>query len=258
VKQWDHCTICLNVVEDGVVCPSGDLFCKRCVYEYIMSQKKVNRKLLRAWEDQKNQKAKNVEEKLNMKLIEKFLEFERLDSGFVTNTEIKKQRNPIMLQGDDVGMEVRTDRQSVFQEKDNVKCNAYWVPQNLPSHTNAVKRPTMQVLCPGCCNELKVKMLFEVRFTKVKIDSDAPKFRFMCPNCRKGLSNSSKVCVLSKCAHGLCLYCIKHFVSKERQCPICEKRCKKRHVIPLQVGGTGFAGSGAKYVTKEFRPANQG
>merc|ERR1719233_154179 len=53
VKQWDHCTLCLNVVEDAVVCPSGDLFCKSCVYEYIVCQKKAQRKQLKAYEDQK-------------------------------------------------------------------------------------------------------------------------------------------------------------------------------------------------------------
>jgi len=259
VKQWDHCTICLNVVEHALVCQSGDLFCKGCVYGYIFSQKAKNQDRKRARKKQVALKAKLEEQNEQKEQIEKFLAFERFESGVVTEIKRRKRRNHIKIQGDDVGMEVRNDRQTVFQEEDDNKINSYWIPQNLPTHTpTLIKKPTMQVLCPGCSKQLKLKSLINVRFTKVKIDSNRPKHRFMCPSCRKGLSNSSKVCALAKCAHALCLYCIKHFVAKDKQCPICEKKCKKKHVIPLKVGGTGFAASGAKYETKEFKPLNQG
>jgi len=259
VKQWDHCTICLNVVEHALVCKNGDLFCKGCVYGYIFSQKARHQKKKRACKTQIALKAKLEEEKAQKEEIAKFLAFERFESGVVTEVKQRRRRDHTHLQGDDVGVQVRHDRQTVFQEKDDKKINAYWIPQNLPVHNpTIIKKPTMQVLCPGCCTELKLKSLVNVRFTKVKIDSNSATHRFMCPSCRKGLSNSSKVCALSKCAHALCLYCIKNFVAKDKQCPICEKKCKKRHVIPLKTGGTGFAASGAIYETKEFKPTNQG
>lgn len=95
------------------------------MYEYIVCQKKAHRKQIRAYEDQKIMKVKLAEKKIELRRVEKFLAFERLDSGVLANASMKKQRNPIMLQGDDVGMEVRTDRQSVFQEKDDLKSKAY-------------------------------------------------------------------------------------------------------------------------------------
>jgi len=255
IKKWDHCTLCLKVAEDAMVCPKGDLFCKACIYEYIYSKKKANEKQLRAYHEQNILEDKLGEEHRQKEEIDKFLAFERLESGVVTTCKAKEQRNHVQLKKDDVGSQLTSERRTVFQDnKAEMKVNAYWCPQVLPSqHQAKVKRPAMRVLCPGCCDDIKLKKLIAVRFTKIPVDTKSDKDRFMCPSCRNTLTNKSKVCVLSKCAHAICLYCVKNFVAKEKQCPICGHKCKKKHVIQMKCGGTGFTASGQQMTTKESK-----
>ena len=67
---------------------------------------------------------------------------------------------------------------------------------------------------------------------------------FECASCSKVLTNATKCGCLRKCGHILCLQCIKQFVSKSKSCTVCDEPCKKKHVIMLLCGGTGFSAHG--------------
>ena len=67
---------------------------------------------------------------------------------------------------------------------------------------------------------------------------------YECGSCAKILTNAAKSVCLSKCGHVICLECVKKFVSKTKTCVICDEPCKKRHIIILASGGTGFAAHG--------------
>lgn len=74
LKQWDECCICLHTGVDPMcwyafitllLCVSclfvfcsqeGHLFCKECVYEYLVNQKKELEKAKKIWELQGKQK----------------------------------------------------------------------------------------------------------------------------------------------------------------------------------------------------------
>lgn len=69
---------------------------------------------------------------------------------------------------------------------------------------------------------------------------------YECGSCGKVLTNAIKSGCLSKCGHIVCLECIKKFVAKNKCCSVCDTPCKKKHVIILSSGGTGFAAHGNK------------
>lgn len=118
--------------------------------------------------------------------------------------------------------------------------------------------PDMNTYCPGCNKTLKLKYLKSCEFTlcvndqsikqcvsngngsKMKYDQ-----KFMCGSCQRTLTNSIRSVCLSKCGHIICVICFQKFVIESKACVVCDEPCrKKKHVIILASGGTGFAGNG--------------
>lgn len=142
----------------------------------------------------------------------------------------------------------------------------------------------MNTYCPGCNKPLKRKQLTPCKFTLTKQDDpqildkirngndedkdmkkkkkkrNKGKFRdsmtvgdmnlnkednlYECGSCGKVLTNAIRSACLSKCGHVVCLECIKKFVAVSKSCSICDEPCKKKHVIILSSGGTGYAAHG--------------
>ena len=140
----------------------------------------------------------------------------------------------------------------------------------------------MNTYCPGCNKPLKRKQLVSCNFTLTKQDdidingeSESLKKKkkkkkkktknrlsdninlgndnlnkednlYECGSCGKILTNSIRSACLSKCGHILCLECIKKFIVINKHCSICDEPCKRKHVIILSSGGTGYAAHGNK------------
>ncbi|KAL1903114.1 hypothetical protein Sste5346_000398 [Sporothrix stenoceras] len=51
------CSLCLELAEDPVACPSGDIFCRECALNNILSQKKEMRRLEKAREQEEKERA---------------------------------------------------------------------------------------------------------------------------------------------------------------------------------------------------------
>ena len=143
----------------------------------------------------------------------------------------------------------------------------------------------MSTFCPGCNKPLRRKQLVSCHFVQTVHDdgSIANKVRsgqgaehaqkekkrmsdlgvvkdrgggeealFECASCSKSLTNSTKCACLSRCGHVVCLECVRQFVAKHKVCAACDEPCKKKHVIILKRGGTGFAAHGHQMeVTKK-------
>jgi nitric oxide synthase-interacting protein len=82
--------------------------------------------------------------------------------------------------------------------------------------------------------------------------------RWMCPSCRNGLTNATKMACLAKCGHVLCMPCVQTLVLKDGACINCGKDCREKDIIPLELGGTGFSATQKVESVKQLTPAFQG
>jgi len=258
IKEFDHCTICHKVSKDARVCPKGDIFCMKCIYEFIYVKKQQNVKQLEAWKEQKKVENMLEDEEHKKDQIERFLAFERLEAGVVVQTRMKQSRNPVKLGKEDVGAAITKERQSIYQEvehhmkRDNTTDSSFWVPDKISDNNKSpIKKPHMQVQCPGCSEPLRLKKLVRAKFTQCNVTDSNSRERWMCPCCKKTLTNSIRCSVLAKCGHVVCITCLSKFVAKEKTCVICSVPCKKKHVVVLKSGGTGFAASGTQMESRE-------
>ena len=73
---------------------------------------------------------------------------------------------------------------------------------------------------------------------KIKLDSEEKEF--ICPICKKTLSQQ-KLAALKKCGHTMCLDCIKKYCIQDKTCAEWSEKWKKKDVILLKESGTGYA-----------------
>jgi len=64
IKPFDACCLCLKPLIDPLACPKGHTFCKECILECLLAQKKDIKRKLIAHESQKKQEKEEEEEKL--------------------------------------------------------------------------------------------------------------------------------------------------------------------------------------------------
>jgi nitric oxide synthase-interacting protein len=75
MREYDACYLCLQRARDPLCCSHGHLFCKECIYENILAQKKeIKRKqlLLEARQNEETESAKRKEEEAREALITDF------------------------------------------------------------------------------------------------------------------------------------------------------------------------------------------
>lgn len=294
-KDFDHCSICLHAAVEPLACPKGHLFCKECIYESLMAQKEHQKRQMRLFEEQvkaaEDEKRKTeAEEKAKEAQL-----FAQLESGILPSSGAafsrKAQnvdaslvpagyeayetadgrvyvvdRNLVRTHSEASGPEAKAER------KKYLPC--YWIPSLTPEPGQAklVTKPSTQTCCPEGKHVLRVKHLRPVRFTPApapvaasaadrergKEDAKAARpatDRSICPSCRNGFTNASKLGCLKPCGHVLCMQCVSELVLKDGACVDCGAPCTDKDVIRLQSGGTGFAATGAVIAQKQLTPA---
>ena len=108
---------------------------------------------------------------------------------------------------------------------------------------------------------LKIKDLIPVKFTPIDDGDDRPMVakaeRYKCAVTHDTLGNSVPCAVLKNTGRVVTLDCVEKLIKKDMRCPFTGEKLKESDIIPLQRGGTGFAGSGVKLEAKKDGPVMQ-
>jgi len=294
VKHFDACSLCLQPVVNPLCCLKGHLFCKVCIYESLLSQKKEIKKQKKLYDSQEQQlKEQQLLEKEKRREAE-LAAFDKSESGIlpethqifkplpadhehkhstITATTVATTTTPVSLvpyENDEQSIVVRVEQtqqevKPVAQAKEgeevfSKKLNAFWVPSLTPSAApTLLVKPSSETRCIEGNHPLKLKQLIPVNFSPLaNIESTDPNHvlneRYCCPVCRKTLTDSPKAVVLKTCGHVHCLGCSQKFKS-EKICTVCDTPYKETDVIRLQSGGTGFSGHDDNLEAKKITPA---
>merc|ERR1712150_73244 len=137
-------------------------------------------------------------------------------------------------------------KESVYGDE-SLSC--LWIPSLTPNaQKQSIKKPDKLMYCPGCNHPLKRKQLIRCKLTLSVLDDAKSKKNealFECGGCAKQLTNATKSACLRKCGHVVCSTCIQQLVAVNKCCVVCDEPVrKKKDVIFLSSGGTGFAAHG--------------
>jgi nitric oxide synthase-interacting protein len=262
----DSCRLCIQPVNEPMICQKGHLFCKECIYTSLLTQKQeIKRQTLKY--NMQEERLKDEEQKKETKKQERILEeFDKIEHGilppekrikFLHTKEPSSENMTLSLSIVD-----KTSRENNEKPEPNPANHlpSFWVPSLTPDPQPIVlKKPPSYCICPEENHPIRLKQLIKVNFQTISgMDRKDPNkvlnMRYQCPICSKTFTNVIKISLLRKCGHVFCSQCIDNFVSQDRKCFVCSKSFSESDLIPLQCGGTGFSAHGVSLEATKFNP----
>lgn len=252
VKEFDCCCLTLQPCRYPVITPDGYLYDKEAILEYIIHQKRLFAKQMKAFEKQKT-KAKEESHRL-----------EKAERRSQVAKSLNKQ------DAVETGATAKSDAQpgtsknksiSNMREGKNTELPSFWIPMLTPqAKETQLKKPEEKVRCPMSGKPIKLKDLIEVKFREIKdgdkrslITKDA---RYVCAVTNDVLGNSVPCALLKTSGEVVTMECVEKLIKKDMLDPINGKPLKDSDIIPLQRGSSGFSGvAGAELVAKKQGPS---
>ncbi|KAG4305573.1 hypothetical protein PORY_001129 [Pneumocystis oryctolagi] len=290
-RQFDACHLCMSQTCDTVSCDeNGDIFCRVCIMENLLSQHKEIKKM----EEEKGKKKRldEIEEKRIEKIVRKraIEDFEaqqmvaslNYDKSECDNNVFQKKevKEVFELDKEELLKIAKNDRdreKMKYMKEQEIrsipKMNSFWIPSLTPSINSKepLKKQKFVPICPASdpnkSHRISLKSLISVHFTENN-SSESKTPQRICPACKKKLSNIYGAYLMKSCGHVICTNCLNQFVRDSGVCYVCEislysektnttKDPSKLLIVELSKEGTGFSAK-KNAIAEKFDVAFQG
>ncbi|CAG8691408.1 1070_t:CDS:2 [Cetraspora pellucida] len=288
MREFDACFLCLQRARDPICCEQGHLYCKECILENLLAQKKEIRRqqnLLEARAKDEIEESKRKEQLAKEAVIH---DFERqqvriaplgtkmeestktpdnstktTDNATKTNNNGKTPNSTKSIKAMESGetLQVAGKKRDFRLDEEEVEAIALReqqeVMKRLEDEQAAASKPKLPnfwlpSLTPSADpDKINVKNFIPTKFTE-DIDPSTKKTSFVCPSCRKTLTNSVKICLMKRCGHVICKVCVEKFVKNSKQCFVCSEKCRSKDIADMSGEGTGFASGGGTVMAERF------
>jgi len=241
--KFGYCRLSLQPAVDPVASPSGHIYSKEFIYEYLLRKKKELKRQRAQYDAEQaaEVRAEKLDEKAaKKKRIDDFLESQE---GIVDTTAKLQNKS-----AEQVAKEVSIGRRDHLDDdlrkklKDHLKSN-FWVPDMTPAaKATKTAKPIDRPLSPITGTPLKITQLVPINLILDEDASDGPRdVRFMCPVSQKQITHQ-KVIAIKNTGTVMIKECFEKFAKDDAQDPVTGKPFKKSDILELISGGTGFAG----------------
>ncbi|CAL1372545.1 unnamed protein product [Linum trigynum] len=257
IKPFDACSLCLKPFINPMSCPKGHVFCKECILECLLAQKKDIIRKQAAHELQKKQDKEEEQEKLAAQRARELDAFDQQNHGAVPQYSNDSRNSSQDKNGFHGANSVKT---TSYEEEALRTMKAFWLPSATPEAAVKVEAPSSHTTCPEGNEKLKMKSLFPIYLTEDTSESDESSLdkSYLCPSCKVTLTNTLTLVAVSSCGHVFCKKCADKFLAADKVCLECSKGCKGRDLVQLEKGGTGFAGHDEGLVATDFKHLGSG
>nr|CAG8632367.1 9689_t:CDS:10 [Entrophospora candida] len=244
MREVDACYLCLQRARDPVCCSHGHLYCKECILENILAQKKEILRQQKLLEERAKDEIEEVKRKDGLAKEAIIQDFERQQVKITPNNKSKvaSKKRSFQLDEEDLAAVSKREKEEALKkiEEEEIalskpKLPNFWLPSLTPSaDPDKIKSIKLQTMCTATNPEhpLSIKNLVATKFTETK-DSDSKKIHYICPSCRKTLTNSLKICLIKPCGHVICKICVDKFVKKSKRCFVCDFKCKEKDITDM-------------------------
>jgi len=258
----------------------GHLFCKQCIFQNLLEQKKLNKKKLKKWQEANLVELERLSQEqraAEQAKVEAFVKREESITSGVGASDHSHHHHHHHRQHQHPSTSSSTSSSSLESESHDgnkkKKAQSWWLPSEAPdasSSSSLSTKPSKEAHCPRDGHSLKLKDLVAVDFKceskhthhqmrratdEEDIDREAKSATlpgssdYICHVCSKDLKAISKVVLIRTCGHAICYKCSEQFVKK--RCPVCEKLCDEPgEVITLQPPASSFSAGGATVASK--------
>ncbi|CAN0852660.1 E3 ubiquitin-protein ligase CSU1 [Linum grandiflorum] len=261
IKPFDSCSLCLKPFINPMSCPKGHVFCKECILECILAQKKDIQRKLAAHELQTKQETEEEEEKAAAQKARELEAFDQQNHGAVpqynNNDRNHNQDNNNYFHG------ANSVKATSYEEEALRTMKAFWLPSATPGAAVKITAPSLHTTCPEGGEKLTMKSLFNISLTEDTSETEGKSGhhldkKYLCPSCKVTLTNTVTLVAVSSCGHVFCKKCADKFVAVDKVCLVCSRGCKGKNLVQLEKGGTGFAGHDDHLVATDFKHLGSG
>ena len=92
IKKFYACTICLKLCDSPLICPNGDLFCKECIYQSLLTQKRKNKQKSIDYQQQQLENNRKLKDEHRKNTVDKFLQFDRLQNNVSSSSSTSNSK----------------------------------------------------------------------------------------------------------------------------------------------------------------------
>lgn len=242
---FGHCCLSLHPAEDPVISPSGHLYSKESIIEYLLlkaQEQKRTAKLLKAQQD----KEQNAEQKkLQDSQSNEIKKFTETQNGVDNVLKRKVQETDLESSNYLLSRKKMIDDTDKDTKMEALSKISPWVPQFTPAAApEAIKEPPKRPPSPFSGRPLRSKDLIPIELTKEEAGNTGGKLmRYICPVTRKTITNQ-KVVLIKTSGVIMLETALKELALPSMTCPITSKKFKNEDVVEMQSAATAFASSG--------------
>lgn len=239
--KFGRCQISLDVAVDPVATPSGHVYSREAIVDYLLTK---NRELKKQRLDYETQ----LEEEKQKKSQEASIEEQGRCHSFVRKSEGTIQKDRHQHASDfDSKMGKKIDIESIDTKKKSLKRTSYWLSQNAPDHVKeTLDSPPARPPSPMSGQPLRLKDLISLDF---KIDEKGE--QILCAVSGNALT-TQEVVVIKKTRQVMLKEMFEKMAKPSMTCPITGKKFKDKDMLELKKAATGYAASG-EVQAKKYR-----
>ncbi len=236
-----------------MITPDGWIYEKEAILEYILHKKMENAKLLKKFAQQKDQKDKDLNELAEIEQKEKLEKFLKTEGKLVPSSTTSDKNEKTAAS---------TSSVSNMKGEKGKQLPSFWIPSLVPESKTAapMKKPNTTIYCPFSNKPISMKDLIDVKFKLINDKEDkraliVKQDRYVCAVSNDVLGNNVPCVVLKTSGAVVTQEVVDKIIKKDMCDPINGKKMCDSDFIPIQRGGTGFAGSGVQLQAKKVGPA---
>lgn len=285
-QTFGHCALCIHPAVEPMATPSGHVYCKECIVEFLLTKTQELKRQREAFEEQEKNKVteeatadegRRVEAQTSF--VSNQLVIVKPQAEAVPNAEVdgksskgkgKKrgreekstgQTGPAE-KGKEAALEKALTQRAILTTKkerqEQLRTTSWWLPQFQPERVeDKIVQPPKRPGSPMSGEPLRPKDLIPVIFTldseKAKTahisGGDGNRGGIICPVTRKGII-SQKAVLIKRSGHVILEDAVKKFALPTMTCPVTGEKFKTKDLVALVSGGTSFTASGQVEVTK--------
>ncbi|CAI5719005.1 hypothetical protein KXD40_006745 [Peronospora effusa] len=241
------CCLCLASTNSRspLVSPDGFVYCKECIYANLLAQKRTIQDNVTAYE----RFIESQERKKQDKTLQTERETLQMAMGMAEGVGAGQKPDKALLAMQK--LKEKVDRATDDEKREAMKKTSFWIPDCAPTQENKLDKPDTMTRDPMSLEPMKLKHLMPVKFDW---NTSAPdgKPKVLCAVTKKEISHHHAV-LLRPSGQVILATCLKDMVLPTMTCPVTGLKLRKKDIVHLQAGGTGFSAH-STVEAKKYRP----
>lgn len=249
---FGYCSLSLQPITDGVVTPSGHMYEREVILEYLLTKTRELKQLTKQYEEEQERLKQEQEEEMRKKVESELNKFAENVDG-VGGILKRKIDDTITVVNQNQERRLKLIDDTAREDKiADLRRVSPWIPQFTPETTkNQMKAPPKRPSSPMSGRPLRVADLIPVDLIR-ESQEDNLNVKYICSVSRNTITNQ-KVIVLKNTHQMMIEDFAKKLAYPTMTCPVTGKKFKEEDVVELARSASAYAASGS-VEAKVYKP----